>query len=166
MVDLAWLGYVGATTGVIGAVTGVSGSVMGFIAYRHAKQIKALDLRVAVRAADARIRAALDALPQQLNQANRSRRAVLAAIGLGMSSALERWDRELQEDQKALAVLATARPPEDAYATASLEQLEAALVRATEQLLCIEVLQGKYRRATDDDDRKRDQIRADMRARP
>ncbi|RMD18436.1 hypothetical protein EA837_03210, partial [Klebsiella pneumoniae] len=49
MANPSWTDYVGVVTGLVGMMTGISGAVMGYLGYRRSNQIKALDLRLALR---------------------------------------------------------------------------------------------------------------------
>ncbi|WP_155774370.1 hypothetical protein [Burkholderia pseudomultivorans] len=63
--------------------TGLFGAVMGYVGYRRSNQIKALDMRLALRKDLGEARESVTMLRELMASAAGSRRATLAARGLG-----------------------------------------------------------------------------------
>src|SRR5260370_19210530 len=100
-----WLGII---TGCIGAVTGIAGSVMGYVSLRRVRRLKALDLRLELRKAEADARAISSELPALLAKSDRSRMAVAAFEGWVNSGAMGLWKGEVATDKaKVRTVLAS-----------------------------------------------------------
>lgn len=161
-----WLPYVGSVTGCIGAVTGISGAIMGFVSYRRTGHLKALDLRLQLRKAEADLHDAVNGLPNLLEQANRSRANVSAAIGMYQSGQFKLWTEEYGKDTATIETMIQELPAAGAtYSKMSHSDLESALVRVHVQQQKAQRLRDKYRAALAADDRTREQIQADARAR-
>lgn len=166
MSDPVWLSYTGVVTGAIGTITGVAGAIMGYISLRHSKQLKALDLRLELRKAGSDLRAAIQDLPALLELAKRSRERVAAATGMLKSGALQQWTNAWEEDLTAVRALKGELPQADAdYVNETPQELESKLVAVHAMTSRANRLRDKYRERLAADDRERDHIREDLRAR-
>jgi hypothetical protein len=122
----AWVSYVGLVGGLIGTITGC-------LAYWRTGQLKALDLRLELRKADADLRHIVVSLPDLLARASGSRAAVAAAAGRNNSGWLQAWMNDLTLDRERVGELGAAQPASDAdYRCASAAELESALVNRHE----------------------------------
>jgi porphobilinogen deaminase len=161
-----WLTYLGAVTGVIGTFTGIAGAVMGYISYRRSSQLKALDLRLELRKQQGDVEEALRDLPALLESDHQSRIAVASATGLLRTGATEAWKQQLETDRSAIAALTTQpKSPNNEYASLTHSMLEDRLVELHRLRSTVNQYVDKYRAAIAADDRVREHIRADMRAR-
>ena len=166
MSEPIWLSYTGAVTGIIGTITGVAGAIMGYVSLRHARQLKALDLRLELRKAAADLRAVVHELPALLELAKKSRDRVAAATGMRGSGALQEWTRVWEEDITAVRALEAELPAADAdYSNATPQELESRLVAIHTTSARAATLKDKYLERLAADDRERDHIREDLRAR-
>ena len=102
--------YVGMFTGIVGSITGIAGAIMGYVSYRKSNQIKALDLRIELKRAVENTIYDFHKLREQMEQGNKSRRAVASAIGAFHSGMMEKWNKEFENDQTTTNELASARP--------------------------------------------------------
>jgi hypothetical protein len=166
MPDPIWLSYEGAITGSVGAVTGVAGFVLGYVGYRRSQQLKALDLRLELRRAEADVRTSVLGLPDLLRRALDSRVAVSAARGVSGSGWLEAWRKTWEQDSAGARALAGKLPSEgNAYGKTKHADLESKLVGIHVLTSEANALRAKYERELEVDDRERGQLRADQRAR-
>jgi hypothetical protein len=166
MFSPATLGIVGAATGVVGAITGMAGLVVGWINFRRSQQIKALDLRLELRKQVSDVRAAVGALPGLLQRSRASRSAVLAAMGASQSGHFESWKKEWESDLNAAQALALEVPNADeTYQHSKHQNLETRLVEIHSLATKAAGPRGKYLAALASDDKEREHIRADRRAR-
>jgi hypothetical protein len=162
-----WLAYIGAIGGLIGSATGIAGAVMGYISYRRSEEIKALDLRLELRKAENTLRTAVAELLPLLDSAKMSRTGVAAASGLHESGAMVQWLGEWDADLAAARSLKAGVPGANAdYAALTHADLEAKLIAVHALEIRAAQLRDKYRAALADDDKRREQIRADHHARP
>ncbi len=161
-----WLSYVGAVTGVVGTLTGIAGAVMGYISYRRSSQLKALDLRLELRKLEADTDQGLRDLPNLLNNAKVSRLAVAAATGRLLTGWIEGWKQQCEADLSAVCDLqATFHYSADEYTKLTHFELETKLVEIHCLHRKVEQYAEKYRAELAADDKEREHIRADMRAR-
>ena len=117
-----WLAYTGAITGVVGAI-------LGFVGYRHAKELKKLDLRLQLRKDTSDVHAMVLELPKLLDVVRSSHSSVLTAQGLGRSGNMQAWEDDWQNDADALTVLQQKLPEREAdYRDASPSALERQVV--------------------------------------
>ncbi|MEK6422291.1 MAG: hypothetical protein V4801_22115 [Burkholderia gladioli] len=159
MADTSLADYVGAVGGVVGMATGIFGAVMGYIGYRRSNQIKALDMRVALRKDLAEAREVFSRLPELMTHADRSRRATLAARGLGGSGAWLAWERMLEADRAELGQIGVTIRSENAdFSVLSPEQLEAELIATHKFKAIFSTLQQRYQGEIEQDDEARRQI--------
>lgn len=164
MADPSWLSYTGTITGIIGTVTGVAGAVLGYVGYRQSREMKALDLRLQLGRAENETRSALDGLPATIELGRQSRQNVSAAAG--RTGASQAWVNYCAEDLRLIEGLKAKLPPDGIdYATVTPDQLAAEIVRLHQVGLQVSRLVDKYRAAMEEDERLRDQIRIDIRAR-
>ncbi|MGF6369784.1 hypothetical protein OKW40_002534 [Paraburkholderia sp. RAU6.4a] len=152
MADADWTGYVGMATGIFGAV-------MGFIGYRRSNQIKALDLRLDLRKALGDAHNSLSTLRAMMNTAAQSRRAILAAKGLGGSGAMAAWNRMADVDLADIDTIAASLRSEDAdFSALPAEHLEFEIVFAHKIKNRLSTLIDKYRDELAADAAAREQI--------
>ena len=162
----ATLGMIGAVTGIVGAITGLAGLLLGWTNYRRLQQIKALDLRLELRKQVSDVRAVVEALPDLMERSRASRNAVLAALGLAQSGASETWKATWESDRKAAQALAREVPDaNETYHCLKHQDLETKLVEVHALATKAEGPRDKYRTALESDDKEREHIRADVRAR-
>jgi hypothetical protein len=157
MPDPVFLSYVGAVTGVIG-------SVLGYVGYRQSVEMKAVDLRLQLGQAENELRISVEHLPALMAGAKQSRTNVNAMVG--QAGAQQGWLNSYSTDSEAAASL-TAQLPSDEE---SYEELKpAALARKVVTLhrlgLQAARLTDKYNASLVEDDRAREERRADIRAR-
>jgi hypothetical protein len=152
-----WVSYVVAATGITGAV-------MTWINLRRTAQLKALDLRLEVRKADADVRSAFADLPTLFEKARRSRAAVTAATG--QTGAQMQWLRDADADRAALQPLQATLPaaPDD-YRSLTPAGLEDKLVELHRLQSKVKLLSEKYQASLAADDKVREQLQANMRDR-
>ena len=161
-----WLGYVGVVTGGIGAVTGISGAVMGYIGYRQSRLMKSLDLRLQLRKDAVSLKSAVDQLPGLMERAKASHLAVLAANGLGRSGSEQIFVQGWQGDSSTVDELQMwVQSLLHDYSHLAPAGLELMLVEIHEKSLAASRISSKYSAELAADDRAREQIRADVRAR-
>jgi len=152
-----WLSYVAAASGIAGAV-------MGGISVRRTVLFKAQDLRLVIRKTDADIREAFANLPDLFEKARRSRAAVFAMTG--RSGAMQAWLRDIDADRAALPALqATLQAAPDDYRSLTAAGLEDKLVELHRLGSKVKQLVEKYQASLAADDREREQLQADRRAR-
>lgn len=166
MADPIWMSYAGIITGAIGAFTGIAGAALGYISYRRTGKIKALDLRLELRKTVNELRSTLESLAPLLQSARVSHRSVLSARGLSRSSAMDVWEAELEKDRKSIGILTSAVPdPSSSFDDLAYSALEAKLVEVHATQLKVSGLAEKYCASLASDDKQREQIAADYRAR-
>ena len=156
MADLRFLSYIGAATGVIG-------SVLGYIGYRQSGLMKAVDLRLQFGQAENQVRISLEHLPELMNAANRSR----TNVSNGQAGALQTWVSSYDDDVRAGAQLAIdlALVAAGDYGSLKAPALAEKVVKLHELNLKVMRLTEKYKSSLAEDDRDREQRRADVRAR-
>lgn len=166
MSDPSWLSYTGAITGVIGAVSGIAGAAMGYIAYRRSEEMKALDLRLELRKSENDLRSTVEELPAHLEHAKKSHMAVASATGMLGSGALKKWLSEWEADLASVRSLKAELPHANPdYASVNHSVLEAKLVVVHALRAKATRVREKYENALAADDKEREHIRADVRAR-
>ena len=157
MANPSWTDYVGAVAGIVGMVTGISGAIMGYIGYRRSNQIKALDMRLALRKDLEDARESITTLRELMASAAGSRRATLAARGLGRSGAMVVWEQQLEFNRATVEQIAASIVSEGTdFAALSVEQLESEILAAHKIKTNLFTLIEKYRGelAADDDARR------------
>ena len=151
-----WLSYVAMITGSIGAITGITGAVTGITSLRRVRRMKALDLRLELRKAEADLRANSSHLPELLEKADRSHMAVAAFDGSINSGAIGLWKSEVVADKnKVRALLANVPQAEADYRTLTAEELESKIVATHRLRSAIDQMRDKYIAALAADERKR-----------
>ena len=152
-----WLSNHGA------ALPGIIGTIIAIAAYQRAGRIKALDLRVELRKAEADFRRVVESLSPSMEYANRSRIAAMAAQGLTRSGAELGWQADLRADQEhAQALAADVAPSPLDYAGASLKAMEDRLVTLHELIRRAEGVAAKYAETVAADVRYQEQRRAEI----
>ncbi len=165
MAESHWTGYVGMVSGTIGAITGIAGAIMGYIGYRRSNKLKSLDLRLELRKAISDAHADLTKLRKLIEDANISRKAVMAARGMFRSGAMAKWENEVELDRAKIGELTRNAPKIEAtYDTLQAEELESELVSIHSLRGEINSFLAKYSNAISSDDEQRRQLRADQRA--
>ncbi len=165
MSDPNWLSYAGVITGTIGAITGIAGATMGYISYRRAGRMKALDLRLELRKAVNDLRSTVESLPSILGPAKGSHISVLNARGILHSSMADQWNAECEKDLAAAKLLESEVPdPTSSFEELTHSELEAKLVAVHAAQSKATGLSEKYRASLASDDKDRDNIQADQRA--
>jgi hypothetical protein len=160
------LGYIGTITGVIGAITGIAGAAMGYVSYRRTENLKALDLRLDLRKSVSDLMDEIQSLPDLLATARKSRAAVAAATGRTGSGAMQQWVAQLDADEESLAMLNERLTKLNVdHSAATHAELETRLVETHSLKSACSQLQEKYEAWLAEDNRERDHIREDMRAR-
>ncbi|WP_369064596.1 hypothetical protein [Burkholderia gladioli] len=155
MADASWTDYFG----VVGMVTGVFGAIMGYMGYRRSNQIKALDMRVALRKDLAEAWGIIATLRMLMTEANASRQGTLAVRGLGRSGNWVAWEQNLADDRAELEeIAATTRGEDSNFSVLSEGQLETELVTIHKVKATLSTLMEKYRGEIAADDEHRRQI--------
>jgi len=151
-----WLTYAAMITGCIGAVTGITGAVTGITSLRRVRRMKALDLRLELRKAEADARSISSELPELLEKADRSHMAVAAFDGSINSGAIGLWKSQLAGDKaKVKALLASVPEAQADYRRLNPEELESKVVDIHRLRAAIDQMRDKYIASLDSDKRKR-----------
>jgi hypothetical protein len=74
--------------GIIGSVTGIAGAIMGYVSYQRSNKFKTLDLYLELRKALNNFNSDVKKARELNDKANKSRLAVNAARGIGVSFVL------------------------------------------------------------------------------
>ena len=129
--------------------------------------MKALDLRLELRRAESDLRASVEELPGLIQHAKNSRIAVASATGRLRSGAMEVWKGQWEADQKEISVLrdTLSQPNDDLAKTTNHDELESRLVAVHALVSRARRVREKLREELAKDDKEREQIRADARAR-
>jgi hypothetical protein len=160
------LAYTGTMTGIVGAITGIAGAIMGYVGYRRTEDLKALDLRIELQKANSDLRQLVLDLPSHLEFARKSRKAVSSATGRLDSGALEQWLSECEVDLAAASSMIAGLPsPEGRYQGLSHADLEQKLVEVHVAASEAAKLRQKYDASLAADEKDRDHIKQDTRAR-
>jgi hypothetical protein len=166
MAEPHWTSYVGMVTGLTGAITGIAGAIMGYISYRRSNRLKSLDLRLELRKAISDAHVDLNRLRKLIDDANRSRKAVMEANNMFHSGAMEEWKNEVNADKAKIGELFKSAPnAESTYDTLKAGELESELIAIHRLRGEINGLLDKYSEAICSDDEQRRQIREDQRTR-
>jgi len=157
MADPIFLSYVGAGTGIFGAV-------LGWVGYRQSREMKAVDLRLQLGHAENELRVSLEHLPELMALANQSRERVSAMTG--QAGNLQVWKGSYAIDLEASASLTAQFGAEDEnYDALKPVALAAKIVKLHRLSLQSCRLTDKYKASLAEDDRTREERRADMRVR-
>ncbi len=161
-----WASYIGMTTGIIGSITGIAGAIMGYISYRRSNSLKSLDLRLELKKAVSDVQADLSQINKLIEQAERSKISVAAAMGMSGSSSLQKWNQDVETDKKTLIQLVKSAPSINKnYDDFMPYELESELVEVHRLQVQVDELKNKYEAAIRADDETRKQIREDARTR-
>jgi hypothetical protein len=129
---------------------------MGYVSLRRVGRLKALDLRLELRKAEADARAISSELPALLEKADRSRMAVAAFEGWVNSGAMGSWKSELAADKvKVRSLLASVPDAQADHRTLSPEELESKILAIHRLRTGIDQMRDKYVAALAADERKR-----------
>lgn len=152
-----WLSYLSLAFGVIGTVSGC-------LAYRRTGQLKTLDLRIELRRTDVDLRHLVLNLPAKLEYAKRSYRAASAASGSYHSGATKKWLCDFEDDLLTLKALEDRLPAaDDDYQSKDSSSMESEIVKRHKLLVEARELAAKYAESVASDDKRRENIREDIR---
>jgi len=157
MSDVSLLSYVGAATGIIGSITGIAGAIMGYIAYRRSNMLKSLDLRMELKKSRNSAFAAHEKSLEVIEESEKSRKAVSAAMGRFGSGGMKQWEQDLAKDKRSIEKLVYELPhPTEDYDSLSAKELETKIVEIHRLQTYVQVYVDKYTKelASDDEDRK------------
>ncbi len=136
----------------------LAGALIAYAAYRRsakrtAQKRTATDLRAELRAEQESLRAAVEALPAQIDLAKRTRVAAAHAAGDAASEGLQQWLCELDVDLAEAELLKSQLPAADAdYKPLSDMEVEIELVEVLALSLRANPLTEKYRASISDPD--------------
>jgi hypothetical protein len=135
---------------------GLAGAVLAYNAYRRWKS-QSLDPRSELRKEQESLRAALQALPAQLDSAKRLRMAAAEGSGFLESQAVQQWLGEFDIDSLELKMLESQLPAADSdYSELSELELDIRLVEILTLSLRADCLADKYRIGASANDRNRE----------
>jgi len=164
MADPHWTSYVGMGTGIVGAITGVAGAIMGYVSYRKSNNLKTLDLRIELPKQINHTKTIHEKLLSLMRDADGSRKAILAALGVFRSSTMDKWSTTYEADTKSLRQQAKKIPDRNAtYDNLSQKDLESKIVDIYQIQSSLNNLLDKYSDALAWDDEQRKQLREDQR---
>lgn len=159
-----WLTYIGAIGGLVGVLSGIGGLVLAILAFRRTGQLKALDLRLELRACERLLHSDADDIVHLLESVKASHSALCAAQGSYHSGAMQHWLAEwaidlasaksLVEQVVALGTVGSAM---------SQAELEVRLNAVQDLQHQLAKLAGKYNSNLAKDDAGRVQLQADHR---
>jgi len=148
-------------TGTIGAVTGVAGAIMGYIAYRHSKEVRESDRRLELDKLRNAAHVAAVTLVELLPRALQSRKAVLNKRGMFHSGLMQRFQEQHDLDLKRATELAGTVPnTETRFDSLSASELEKRIVGLDRTKGWIDDLLNAYQAAMLEDEKMREEIRA------
>ena len=160
MDKLCWNGYRNCWS----PITGVTGAIIGCISYRKSSQNKALDLRLELKRAIAKINSDFKILLEQMIDGDKSRKRLSAARGRLKSVNTLKWKEELKADQATVKAIGKALPAENSnYDILDPKSLEEKLIETHKIHHKITILSQKYREAMKLDDEQRRNIQENMR---
>lgn len=164
--DSDTVAYVGMWTGIIGALTGIAGAIMGFIAYRHSKEVKDSDRRLELDKLRNAAHVAAVSLVELLPRALQSRKAVLNAGGMFHSGLMNRFQEQYDQDLKRATELAGMVPnTQTTFDSLSASELEKRIIELDRTRGWIDDLLSTYQAAMVEDEKMREEIRANTQAR-
>jgi hypothetical protein len=140
----------------------VVSTVISFIAYRHAKSVKATDLRIELGKVINEVELEIADLPRLLAHVDKSHGRVLSMRGLHNSGAAEVWRREHEAGQQTLAELISTAAKRVDFSGLSNDDLEKRIVAAHAWMSRARRLRDKYQSVLDEDDEHRREKRAQM----
>ena len=163
MPDPASLTIIGA---IVGTITGVAGFVLGCVNARRLRQIKSLDLRLELRRQVSDLHTMTEELPDLMQRSKKSRNNVLAAEGLSRTGAFDVWKTSWNSDMVSVRTLDGELPSaNDNFKDSKQRDLEDKLVKVHALASRATRLRDKYLEELATDDKTREHIRADARAR-
>jgi len=143
-----------------GAATGLFGAVVSWVSFRRTGNFKSLELRLELGKSASELEVAVDALPQLLDHAKRSREALSAAMGMNRSGAHAIWMETLNADYARIGAIRADMPDHSrAFAKLSHGDLEARMVSIHALRTKAAQLQEKYEACIAEDDKDREHIR-------
>lgn len=148
-------------TGIIGAVTGVAGAIMGYIAYQHSKEVRESDRRLDLDKLRNAAHVAAVSLIELLPRALQSRKAVLNARGMFHSGLMQKFQEQYDRDFKRATELAGMVPnTETRFNSLTASELEKRIVELDRTKGWIDDLLNSYQAAMLEDEKMREEIRA------
>lgn len=150
---------IGTVTGIIGAISGVAGSIMGFIAFRHSRELKTADRRIELEKLRNKTHLLSVQLTDILPVALKSKERILAAIGKFNSGDMQIFKEEYERDSAKSLELAKQIPRSDTdFKHLSRKQLEGKIVELDRTKGWIEELLNKYQESLNSDKERRKEI--------
>lgn len=150
----------GTITGVIGAISGVAGSIMGFIAFRHSRELKAADRLMELRKLRNDTHILSIKLTETLATAKISRERVLAATGKFKSGSMEKFNENYTFDMNRSVELAQEIPLGDYdFSSLSRSEMEEKIIELDMTKRWIESIFQKYKDSIASDDQIRKELR-------
>lgn len=164
--DSNTVAYVGMWTGIIGALTGIAGAIMGFVAYRHSKEVRESDRRLELDKLRNAAHVAAVSLAELLPRALQSRKAVLNARGMLHSGLMKQFQQQYDQDLKRATELAGMVPNTQVISNSrSASELEKRIIELDRTKGWIDDLLSTYQAAMVEDEKMREEIRANAQAR-
>lgn len=158
--DADTIAYIGMWTGIVGALTGIAGSIMGYVAYRHSKEVRVSDRRLELDKLRNAAHVAAVSLRELLPKALQSRKGALNTRGLLNSSLMQRFQEQHDQDRARAAELAEMVPDTNAnFDVLSANELENKIIELDRIKGWIDDLRGTYQAAIAEDERMREEIR-------
>ena len=155
--------YVGMVTGIVGALTGIAGSIMGYIAYRHSTEVRKSDRRLELDKLRNAAHVAAVGLVDLLPKALQSRKAVLNARGKFRSGLMQRFQEQFDHDNKRATELAGMVPnTQTSFEHLSASEIEKKIIELDRTKGWIDELLGVYQAAMAEDEKMREEIRANV----
>jgi hypothetical protein len=152
------------TISTLALLTSAASAAYAYKTYRATVELKKHDFSLELQRANETLRAAVSELPELLAQANRSRRAVYAAQGLGKGSAWDQWSARVAEIQSEIEALQKRLPDEDRFDQMDLSRLRDLIVSTHALQKRADRAAGLLNDAMQEDDRRRQQMAEDRRA--
>jgi uncharacterized protein YsxB (DUF464 family) len=159
MSDPILVSYVGMVTGIIGSITGIAGGILGYIGYRKSNEIKSLDLRIELRKGISEFEVLFLKTEELLPYANKSRRAVAAALGAFQSGAMVKWNQDYENDLAVLKNLSENKPIISNPEKLSQISLEQEIINFHGLQLQLKELNEKYTAHLQADEKERDRLK-------
>lgn len=164
--DSDTVAYVGMWTGIIGALTGIAGAIMGFVAYRHSREVRESDRRLEIDKLRNATHVAAASLVELLPRALQSRKAVLNARGMFHSGLMKQFQEQYDQDLKRATELTEIVPNIQAtFDSLSAGELEKLIIELDRTKGWIDDLLRTYQGTMAEDEKMRDELRANAQVR-
>lgn len=152
--------WISLATGISGFLFGCAGAILGWLGYSTSKKMKATDLRIELKSLIQNARLELGGLEEQIVEGNKSRIAVLAAIGKYNSGDRVVWETKIATDNETVLGLKESIPDSfDKINKMPPELLENEIVHVRTVLASVGALRKSYSEAYSYDDTQRDHLR-------